>query len=153
MAFEIVYQDITTMKTDGIVNAANTQLQQGGGVCGAIFRAAGARELQAACDQIGSCEIGEAVITPGFHLPASFVIHTVGPIWQGGNAREAELLASAYRSSLTLSQERGLTSLAFPLISAGIYGYPKEEAKNIAIETIEEFLQHQEMDVFLVLLP
>lgn len=153
MAFEIVYQDITTMKTDGIVNAANTQLQQGGGVCGAIFRAAGARELQAACDQIGSCEIGEAVITPGFHLPASFVIHTVGPIWQGGNAREAELLASAYRSSLTLSQERGLTSLAFPLISAGIYGYPKVEAKNIAIETIEEFLQHQEMDVFLVLLP
>lgn len=153
MAFEIVYQDITTMKTDGIVNAANTQLQQGGGVCGAIFRAAGARELQAACDQIGSCEIGEAVITPGFHLPASFVIHTVGPIWQGGNAREAELLASAYRSSLTLAQERGLTSLAFPLISAGIYGYPKEEAKNIAIETIEEFLQHHEMDVFLVLLP
>lgn len=151
MSFTIVHQDITTMKTEAIVNAANSRLLQGGGVCGAIFQAAGAEKMQAACDEIGFCTVGEAVITPGFDLAAQFVIHTVGPVWQGGEKKEAELLSSAYRNSLLLAKENNIKSIAFPLLSAGIFGYPKDEARTLAEKTILAFLSEHEMSVYLVL--
>ena len=119
---------ITGLQVDAIVNAANSRLMNGGGVCGAIFQAAGAYELQAACNKIGKCNTGNAVITPGFKLPAKYVIHAVGPIWNGGAYNEAQLLYSAYKQSLKVAKENGIHSIAFPLISAGIYGYPKDEA-------------------------
>ena len=127
--------DITTLDVDAIVNAANEQLASGGGVCGAIHRAAGP-ELGNACRELGFCPTGEARITPGFKLPARFVIHAVGPIWRGGSAGESEQLRSAYRAALGLAQEYGLQSIAFPAISTGIYGYPLEAATNIAVSTI-----------------
>ena len=117
--------DITTLETDAIVNAANESLAPGGGVCGAIHRAAGP-ELARACAAIGRCPTGEARLTPGFGLPARFVIHAVGPVWRGGGAGEAELLSSAYRSAMQLAADHGLRSIAFPAISTGIYGYPLE---------------------------
>ena len=129
--------DITTLDVDAIVNAANTVLWPGGGVCGAIHRAAGP-ELSAACARVAPCPTGEARITPGFRLPARFVIHAVGPVWQGGGAGEAEQLASAYRASMTLAREHSLRSIAFPAISTGIYGYPLEEATEIAVRTVRE---------------
>jgi O-acetyl-ADP-ribose deacetylase (regulator of RNase III) len=129
--------DITTLAVDAIVNAANTGLWPGGGVCGAIHRAAGP-ELAAACARVAPCPTGEARITPGFRLPARFVIHAVGPVWRGGRAGEAEQLASAYRASMALAHEHGLRSIAFPAISAGIYGYPLEEATEIAVRTVRE---------------
>jgi O-acetyl-ADP-ribose deacetylase len=127
--------DITTLAVDAIVNAANEQLAPGGGVCGAIHRGAGP-ELARACAKAGPCPTGEARITPGFHLPAKFVIHAVGPVWHGGNAGEAELLAGVYRTSLRLAREHNLTSIAFPAISTGIFGYPLQAATDIAVETI-----------------
>ena len=127
--------DITTLDTDAIVNAANEALAPGGGVCGAIHRAAGP-ELARACAAIGGCPTGEARLTPGFRLPARYVIHAVGPVWHGGRAGEAELLASAYRSSLRLAEEHDLESIAFPAISTGIYGYPLAEATAIAVRTV-----------------
>jgi len=153
MPLHIVQNDITKMQVDAIVNAANTALKMGGGVCGAIFRAAGAEQMQAACDAIGGCRTGEAVITPGFRLPAKYVIHTPGPVWQGGNKGEEELLRSCYLSSLELAQKHGCQSVAFPLISAGIYGYPKDQAMEVATTAIEDFLRenNSEMDVYLVL--
>ncbi|WP_413299618.1 macro domain-containing protein [Bacillus sp. 1P10SD] len=150
MPLEIVRNDITKMKVDAIVNAANTSLQKGGGVCGAIFRAAGASELQAACDQIGSCKVGEAVITDGFKLDAKYIIHTPGPIWQGGTNQEAALLKKSYSNSLELAKKYQCESIAFPLISTGIYGYPKEEALQIAISTISSFLLQHDLFVYLV---
>ncbi len=131
--------DITTLDVDAIVNAANEQLAPGGGVCGAIHRAAG-QELASACFELGFCPTGEARITPGFKLPARFVIHAVGPIWRGGSAREAEQLASTYRASLRLAREHGLKSIAFPAISTGIYGYPLESATKIAVSAVREAL-------------
>ena len=151
MPLKFVRNDITKMKVDAIVNAANTGLQMGGGVCGAIFEAAGPRELQADCNRIGSCAVGGAVITQGYRLPAKFVIHAVGPIWQGGGNREEELLRSCYIRSMTLAVESNLHSIAFPLISSGIYGYPKEEALRVAITAISEFLMKHELEVYLVL--
>ena len=153
MPFHIQYGDITRCRTDAIVNAANARLQQGGGVCGAIFAAAGARKLQKACDRIGGCPTGEAVLTDGFDLPARYVIHTVGPIWRGGGYDEQALLESCYRSSLALAARNGCKSIAFPLISAGIYGYPKEEAQAVAEESIRAFLEEtgDHLDVTLVL--
>jgi O-acetyl-ADP-ribose deacetylase len=127
--------DITTLRVDAIVNAANEQLAPGGGVCGSIHRAAGP-ELARACADQSPCPTGDARITPGFSLPARFVIHAVGPIWRGGAAGEPELLASAYRSALTLAAEHGLRSVAFPAISTGIYGYPLEAAAEIAVATV-----------------
>jgi len=127
--------DITTLATDAIVNAANESLAPGGGVCGAIHRAAGPG-LARACAAIGGCPTGGARLTPGFGLPARFVIHAVGPVWQGGRAREAELLASAYRSAMDLAAEHCLGSIAFPAISTGIYGYPLEPATDIAVTTV-----------------
>jgi O-acetyl-ADP-ribose deacetylase (regulator of RNase III) len=129
--------DITTLDTDAIVNAANESLAPGGGVCGAIHRAAGP-ELARACAAIGGCPTGQARITPGFRLPASFVIHAVGPVWRGGNEGEAELLASAYHSSMQLAVENGVRSIAFPAISTGIYGYPLEEATRVAVSAVRD---------------
>lgn len=129
----IVVADITNMDVDAVVNAANSGLRAGGGVCGAIFRAAGKRDLQAACDEIGHCDTGSAVITPGFALKARYVIHAVGPRWQGGSHGEPELLASCYTSSLDIAAENGCTSIAFPLISSGIFGYPKRDAWKVAL--------------------
>ena len=129
--------DITTLHVDAIVNAANPELAPGGGVCGAIHRAAGP-ELAQTCARLGRCPPGEARITPGFRLPARFVIHAVGPIWHGGGAGEAELLASAYRSSLRLARAGGLRSIAFPALSTGIYGYPLREATRVAVSTVRE---------------
>ncbi len=129
--------DITSLATDAIVNAANEALAPGGGVCGAIHRAAGP-ELARACAAIGGCPTGEARLTPGFRLPARYVIHAVGPVWHGGGAGEAALLASAYRSSLRLAEEHELESIGFPAISTGIYGYPLAEATAIAVRTVGE---------------
>lgn len=150
MPFQIVHNDITKMETDAIVNAANSRLLMGGGVCGAIFSAAGPRKLQKACNQYGYCKIGGAVITEGFDLPAKYVIHAVGPVWQGGNANEEALLEAAYRSSLQLARKHQCTSISFPLISSGIYGYPKEQALKVAVSVISEFVLMYDMDVYLV---
>jgi len=137
---EVVKSDITKLAVDVIVNAANTSLLGGGGVDGAIHRAAGP-ELFDECYQIGGCPTGEARMTKGYKLPAKFVIHTVGPVWAGGERGEAELLAGCYRSVFTIARENGLRSLAFPAISCGIYGYPIEKAVKIAVaETVAELI-------------
>ena len=132
--------DITTLSVDAIVNAANEQLAPGGGVCGAIHRAAGAG-LARACADLRPCPTGEARMTPGFNLPARFVIHAVGPVWQGGHAGESELLASAYRSALRLASDGRLRSVAFPAIGTGIYGFPLQPATEIAVATVREVLE------------
>ncbi len=150
MPLEIVRHDLTKMKVDAIVNAANTELKMGGGVCGAIFRAAGVNELTEACNEIGECAVGQAVITEGFHLSAKYIIHTPGPIWKGGSHQEAELLKNSYEHSLKLAKKNKCETIAFPLISTGIYGFPKEEALQIAISSISQFLLHHDMLVYLV---
>lgn len=150
MPFQIVRDNIVHMKTDAIVNAANTKLAAGGGVCGSIFDAAGYEDLQRECKSIGGCNVGSAVITRGYNLHAKHIIHAVGPVWQGGNHNEEALLRSCYLTSLNLAKEHGMTSVAFPLISSGIYGYPKDQALQAAISAIGEFLLHHDMTVFLV---
>ena len=141
MPLTLIRQDITQLHVDAVVNAANERLRAGGGACGAIFNAAGREELQAACDQIGHVDTGSAVATPGFKLPARHIIHTAGPIWRGGTMGEPELLASCYRSSMVLARKLGDESIAFPLISAGIFGYPPEEALKVATDTIRAYLK------------
>ena len=145
MRVNLVFEDITRMRTDAIVNAANPELTPGGGVCGAIHAAAGP-ELARACAQWvrhrGPVAPGSSAITPGFGLPARFVIHTVGPVWRGGTAREAELLGEAYRSAMFLAEEHALTSIAFPSISTGIYGYPLSQAAPIALRSVTDALEH-----------
>jgi O-acetyl-ADP-ribose deacetylase (regulator of RNase III) len=150
MPFTIVRNDITKMKVDAIVNAANAELKQGGGVCGAIFEAAGVQQLSEACERIGHCEPGQAVITDGFALPAKHIIHTVGPVWEGGQKYEAQILAQCYFSSMELARQNHLKSIAFPLISSGIYGYPKDLALEVAISAIGGYILKHDLMVYLV---
>ena len=138
MPFLLIRDDIARVHADAIVNPANEDLQEGRGTSRGIFQAAGEELLLAACEEIGHCSQGKAVITEGFRLPAKYIIHAVGPVWQGGGQGEEELLYSAYAESMKLARERELTSLAFPLISSGNYGYPKEQALRTAVSAIRD---------------
>jgi len=150
MGIRLLKADITLLDADAIVNAANEALSVGGGVCGAIHRAAGS-ELLDECIQLGGCETGQAKITHGYELPAKYVIHTVGPVWHGGNSNEPELLTNCYKNSLQLALNNNIKSIAFPAISCGIFGYPIDKACAIAVSTIQDFLEkHDNIEVILV---
>jgi O-acetyl-ADP-ribose deacetylase (regulator of RNase III) len=146
MLFSIIREDITKLKVDAIVNAANTDLKWGGGVCGAIFAAAGGVKLQAACDKLAPIKTGEAVITKGFDLPAKYIIHAAGPVYHDGKHGEEKLLRDTYTNALKRAVENGCESIAFPLISSGIYGYPKAEALAVATAAIRDFMRDEIAD-------
>ena len=149
MPFEIVRNDITKMKVDAIVNPTNRALSAGGGLDASIHKTAGP-ELSEECHAIGSCQTGDAIITKGYRLPARYVIHTVGPVWHGGSQGEKDLLTACYRKCLALAADHGCKSIAFPLISAGTYGYPKDEAMSVALDVISKFLFEHDMLIYLV---
>ena len=151
MPFKVIQGDITKVSADAIINTANTSLQMGGGVCGAVFSAAGAERLQAACDKLAPIKTGEAVITEGFNLPVKYIIHTAGPVYRDGKHGEEKLLRASYKNSLELAVKHGCKSVAFPLISSGIYGYPITEAFNVADTVIREFISEHDIDVSLVI--
>ena len=153
MSFHVIQGDITKMETDAIVNTANAGLQMSGGVCGQIFRVAGEEAMQEACNRYGYCSAGKAVITPGFALPARYVIHTVGPKWYGGNQGEKLQLYNAYWSALKLTAVYKITSIAFPLLSSGNFGFPKKQAMLVAEEAIGQYLKERQkqLEVYLVL--
>jgi len=152
MPLEIIREDITRMAVDAIVNPSNSLLRMGSfdSVSGQIFYNAGLDELTDTCKKIGKCELGQAIITPGFKLPSKYIIHVAGPVWDGGKNHEEEYLADCYRNALNLALEYGLTSIAFPLLSSGSYGYPKDKALHTALSTIQEFLLENDMLVYLV---
>ena len=149
MPIQIIKDPVATLDVDVVVNAANRNLRQGTGLSDALFKAAGAAEMRAACEKLGSCAPGHAVITPGFRLPAQYVVHAVGPIWVNGRQHEGELLAACYRESLSLAAAQKARSIAFPLLSTGPYGYPREKAFRIAMTELAAFLEKREMTVYL----
>ena len=151
MPFLLIRNDITKVQADAIVNTANTELLEGSGTSRAIYLAAGEEKLQKACHRIGHCDLGKAVITKGFGLPAKYIIHAVGPVWRDGASGEEEILYSAYMESMKLAKKLRLSSIAFPLISSGYYGYPKEHALKTAVSAISDFLMEHEMLVYLVI--
>lgn len=153
MGIHIVKKSVTKLDVDCVVNAANERLQAGGGVCGDIFKEAGYNKLTAACLTIGHCDTGSAVITPGFNLKAKFIVHAVGPRWQGGSNNEECLLRQCYQTALLLAQRNGCKSIGFPLISSGIFGYPKKDAWRTAINAVDNLLMSiKDMDVYFAVL-
>ncbi|MCI6736673.1 MAG: macro domain-containing protein, partial [Intestinibacter sp.] len=150
MPFEIIREDITNLKTDAIVNATNNRLKASGGVCGAIFKKAGLEKLQKECDKIGHIETSQAVITKGYDLDCKYIIHTVGPVWHGGGHDEEKLLYNTYLNCLNLAKRKRCKSIAFPLISSGNFGYPKDKALHTARCAIEDFLAENDLMIYLV---